>query len=516
MDNSIGKELDCVTAISPRMMKKGTKLFLRLILLFNMGVYNNTHAAISFVISSFHVCQHQSGLLNSHDASSINKVGVKIESESGPNDCFEFNIDNSHRRNFLKTLKMLSLATVATLSTPFKTQARELKDDDWRQESFHVNDDILSSLVYERILGKGSYKTVYMVSVKDDYDDDENTTNPKDKSSVYYALALEELRVRRDVNDAFSGIEISKKLQRVMEETHENVNQFERVDDWWVQSKGLADFETGQAVFPHIETTLKDRTQKEPGKFLGSKWLIALKPLYDMDLKRFAQKTPLVYSVNDANASIPKRTSTSTHNDPDTVAGISLGSGSALKLALELCHEGKLMHSAGIVHRDIKPKNIMIWKGRPVIIDFGFSKLVEKANSYDRICIAQQGVVKGEAGYVLAEDVEMSRGCQEGDRYAMGKTLYELFFGQCQSFESAGKVGITVPKVKLQNSEFRATLASDYAGSESRFLMSQDERDIIMRVITGLCSERVSLTFSDAESLIVSSSLTKQQGLVDL
>ena len=447
-------------------------------------------------ISSFHLCQNSSGR-SSDEISLMMKFVIDIDSKS--NDCFEFDMNIGHRRNFFERItKMLSLVAITT-SIPSKTKANELND--WRNEPFKINNDILSSLVYERVLGKGSYKTVYMVTTKD---------NQNGMNSVY-ALAVEELRGKRDVKDAYRGIEISKKLQTVMEETNDNIDQFERVEDWWIQSKGLPVFEKGHAVFPLLEN-LKERTKKEPRKFLGSKWMIALKPFYDMDLKRFAQKTPLAFFINDTDQ-YPSRGVSSPLN-PATLAGISLGSGSALKLTLELCHEGKLMHSAGIVHRDIKPKNIMIWKGRPLIIDFGFSKTVEKSNGNDRVCITQQVGVKGEVGYLLAKDVEMSRGCQEGDRYAMGKTLYELFFGQCEDFDSVGKVGITLSDVQLRNSEFRTILAAQDAASKSRFLMSQAVRDIIMCVIIGLCSEGNAITFSDAETLILSF-LAKREGLVD-
>jgi serine/threonine protein kinase len=274
---------------------------------------------------------------------------------------------------------------------------------------------------------------------------------------------------------------------------------FERVEGWWFQDSGVPEFAENEAVFPRLQEDLEEggRTRKPPSRFLGSKWLLALKPVYDMDLKRFTQASPTLYPVGD-------KSSSSADNNPPVVvvAGIPLTQESALQLARDVCYAGRIMHSVGLIHRDIKPKNIMLSQGRPVIIDFGFSHFVNNKDTDGRFCIVQEGRVKGEARYVLAPDVAMSRGCQEGDMYAMGKTLYEVLFCVAAGSAPSGKVALTESEATEQTAKFRAVLDGKEAGSRSRFHMSTDARDTLLTVIRGLCRQDRPISFEEAEKLL--------------
>jgi serine/threonine protein kinase len=342
--------------------------------------------------------------------------------------------------------------------------------------------------VFEKVLGRGAYKTVYLVSRKD----------PSDGNLVYYALAVEKLRNKAGVKDGLRGIRIAEQLQRLEEEGHD---YFESIEGWWFQSSGLPELVPNASVFPHLE----DRTRKIPSRnFLGTKWLVALKPVYDMDLRAFVQHSPKRYTVGE------------TSRKPDTVAGIPLTEASAVQLVLECCHAGRLMHAAGLVHRDIKPKNIMLLRGHPVIIDFGFSEFVDTDSTTNRLCIVQPGKVKGDLGYVLARDAAVFQGCAEGDVYAMGKTMYEVLFGPTRrekgsshsssssstSSSSSSSPSLNEANARVQNAKFRALLESENAGKRSRFVMSGDVRIELLDVVRGMCREEQPLSFAEAEALI--------------
>jgi serine/threonine protein kinase len=347
---------------------------------------------------------------------------------------------------------------------------------------FGVSDEVVTSLVFERILGKGTYKTVYLVSGHDATGND-----------VKYAMAVERLRVKSDVKDAFRGIRVAEKLQTLLEHNKDK-DLFERIEGWWVQSNSLPDFSVGASIYP-LPERLEGRTRKEPGKFMGTKWLVSLKPVYDMDLKSFAQKAPCLYPIGDWIAS--------TKENSEAIGGMPLTDNNAMDLMLEVCRAGKLMHENGLVHHDVKPKNIMISQGHPVIIDFGFAQFVDLNKKDKRICAFHPGQIRGEVRYVLAEDVLKYRGCQDGDTYAMGKTMYEVIFGTAQGYESSGKQPISESTAKEQNDIFRAILSGNGAGRSSRFRLSSDTRDNLLAVIVGLCRQSNPLSFAEAESFIL-------------
>ncbi len=83
-------------------------------------------------------------------------------------------------------------------------------------------------------------------------------------------------------------------------------------------------------------------------------------------------------------------------------------------------------HSKGLVHRDIKPGNIMITpKGKVKVTDFGIVSLQNEESD-----ITKTGSILGTASYISPEQAQGKPVSKESDLYSLGTVLYELISGR--------------------------------------------------------------------------------------
>ncbi len=94
----------------------------------------------------------------------------------------------------------------------------------------------------------------------------------------------------------------------------------------------------------------------------------------------------------------------------------------ARRIVHEVCAALDYAHQQGVIHRDVKPANILLDRGgRAFLGDFGLALLTE---------LGTRGEIFGSAHYIAPEQaVSSAKAVAQSDLYAMGVILYEIFTG---------------------------------------------------------------------------------------
>src|SRR4029450_8715600 len=95
----------------------------------------------------------------------------------------------------------------------------------------------------------------------------------------------------------------------------------------------------------------------------------------------------------------------------------------AIEIARQLCAGLAAAHDAGVLHRDLKPHNVMIdGRGRARITDFGVAAVARE--------VRQEHAIAGTPAYMAPEQLRGGHATVRSDVYALGLVLYELFTGE--------------------------------------------------------------------------------------
>ncbi|MEV4179975.1 serine/threonine-protein kinase [Streptosporangium canum] len=95
------------------------------------------------------------------------------------------------------------------------------------------------------------------------------------------------------------------------------------------------------------------------------------------------------------------------------------------RIGLQVISALAAAEAAGVVHRDVKPANILLTDGRAVLTDFGIS-----AAAHETTDLTGTGQLLGTPAYLAPEQIEGERASAASDLWAVGVTLYEAVEGR--------------------------------------------------------------------------------------
>ncbi|MCA8941778.1 MAG: serine/threonine protein kinase, partial [Planctomycetes bacterium] len=123
-----------------------------------------------------------------------------------------------------------------------------------------------------------------------------------------------------------------------------------------------------------------------------------------------------------------------------------------LELFRDVCAGVQHAHQRGVLHRDLKPTNVLVARenqvARPKIIDFGLARAIDTDDT-DRSLLTVEGQLLGTPGYMSPEQADASFAAIDTrtDVYSLGIVLYQLLVGKLP-FDADSMRGIPLSELQ--------------------------------------------------------------------
>ncbi|MEP7122235.1 MAG: protein kinase [Byssovorax sp.] len=121
-----------------------------------------------------------------------------------------------------------------------------------------------------------------------------------------------------------------------------------------------------------------------------------------------------------------------------------------VRLANDLCAGLGVAHDAGILHRDVKPENVILAKTGAKIADFGIARIPDST-------LTHQGGLMGTPAYSAPETFRAGKFSPESDQFSLAATLYEALSGQ-RAFPGEDAVAVAARIAHESPEPFAASL----------------------------------------------------------
>jgi serine/threonine-protein kinase len=134
----------------------------------------------------------------------------------------------------------------------------------------------------------------------------------------------------------------------------------------------------------------------------------------------------------------------------------------AINIAEQVCRGLCAAHEQGIIHRDIKPQNVLVANDDTVkIVDFGLASTVQSRSSQ----LTKSGILIGTPHYMAPEQIRGEKLDSRTDVYALGVLMYEMLAGK-PPFEGDVAVNVLIQHLQTEATPLREVCDSVSIGME--------------------------------------------------